>query len=137
MVIYRAHVGAVREPLEGVELAHRVSRYGEDSARHGNRTYRGGSKGDRLPRPRLAQVLATADVGVVPLRPKGSTDTCGSPLKMFDYLAAGLPTVATVHGPVDSELRGSHRVYDFIHEVAREAIYEAVVDAGNGREVQS
>lgn len=49
-----------------------------------------------LPRAKLPDTLSHYDVGLVPLKPKGASDVCGSPLKLFEYLAAGLPVVATV-----------------------------------------
>lgn len=47
------------------------------------------------PRERLPAILAKSDIGLVPLKPKGASDVCGSPLKLFEYLAAGLKVVAT------------------------------------------
>lgn len=39
--------------------------------------------------------VSTASVGLVPLVPKPGTTALGSPLKLFDYLAVGIPTVAS------------------------------------------
>lgn len=50
-----------------------------------------------VPHPRVAELLAGIDVGVVPyLRP----DIYFSPLKLFEYLAAGVPVVAADAGDV-------------------------------------
>jgi glycosyltransferase involved in cell wall biosynthesis len=46
-------------------------------------------------RPEVARILAKADVGVVPLRAKAGSGVCGSPLKLFEYLAAGIPVVSS------------------------------------------
>lgn len=47
------------------------------------------------PKAVVDHVLASANIGLVPLRSKGGSDICGSPLKLFEYLAAGLPVVAS------------------------------------------
>jgi glycosyltransferase involved in cell wall biosynthesis len=47
-----------------------------------------------LPRAELAALLRTADVGVIPHRRSPLTEAM-SPLKLYEYLAGGLPVVAT------------------------------------------
>lgn len=40
-------------------------------------------------------VLRRGDIGVIPTSPLGTQGICNSPLKLFEYLALGLPCVAT------------------------------------------
>jgi teichuronic acid biosynthesis glycosyltransferase TuaH len=47
-----------------------------------------------LPRAQLAEMIRSADVGLVPHRRTGLTETM-SPLKLYEYLAGGLPVAAT------------------------------------------
>jgi glycosyltransferase involved in cell wall biosynthesis len=47
-----------------------------------------------LPRAELAALLRTADLGVIPHRRSALTEAM-SPLKLYEYLAGGLPVVAT------------------------------------------
>lgn len=43
----------------------------------------------------VAERVSNASVGLAPLTTKGASDTCGSPLKVFEYLAMGRPVVGT------------------------------------------
>jgi glycosyltransferase involved in cell wall biosynthesis len=47
-----------------------------------------------LPRTQLAELIRAADVGLVPHRRTALTETM-SPLKLYEYLAGGLPVAAT------------------------------------------
>ena len=46
-----------------------------------------------LDRAASLEIVADATVGVIPLKPKHSSRELGSPLKLFDYLSVGVPTV--------------------------------------------
>ncbi|TWE12017.1 glycosyltransferase [Rudaeicoccus suwonensis] len=49
---------------------------------------------DPLPKPELARLLAAADIGIHCIEPLPILTTGMSPNKLFDYMAAGLPTVS-------------------------------------------
>ena len=50
---------------------------------------------DRVPTPAVATWLAAVDVGAMPYPATEHYATAMSPLKLFEYMAAGLPIVAT------------------------------------------
>jgi teichuronic acid biosynthesis glycosyltransferase TuaH len=54
---------------------------------------------DPLPRTQLAELIRGADVGLVPHRRTALTETM-SPLKLYEYLAGGLPVAATDLAPM-------------------------------------
>jgi teichuronic acid biosynthesis glycosyltransferase TuaH len=54
---------------------------------------------DPLPRARLAELILNADVGLVAHRRTALTETM-SPLKLYEYLAGGLPVAATDLAPM-------------------------------------
>jgi glycosyltransferase involved in cell wall biosynthesis len=43
----------------------------------------------------VAKMVRRGDIGIVPTLPNGTQGICNSPLKLFEYLALGLPCVAT------------------------------------------
>lgn len=53
---------------------------------------------DPMPKPRLAGLLAGADVGLLCLAPVAAFAECSAPNKLAEGLAAGLPMVANVPG---------------------------------------
>jgi glycosyltransferase involved in cell wall biosynthesis len=48
-----------------------------------------------VPRSALVECAAGADVGVIPYEPVGLNNTYSTPNKLFDFMAAGLPIVAS------------------------------------------
>ena len=50
---------------------------------------------DPVDRSLLVPLAAQADLGVIPYEPVGLNNTLSAPNKLFDYLAAGLPVVAS------------------------------------------
>jgi glycosyltransferase involved in cell wall biosynthesis len=56
-----------------------------------------------MPHPEIPRLLATLNAGVAPLSAAG--DAYFSPLKLFEYMAAGVPIVAARFGQVPSLIR--------------------------------
>lgn len=77
-------------------------------ARRGDRGYRGLSLG-RVPYERMPEIVASADIGVAPY----DTSRLGqlrlgfywSPLKIFEYMASGLPTITIPRPPLTEIVR--------------------------------
>lgn len=61
---------------------------------------------DPLPKPRLAGLLAGADIGLQCLAPVPAFAELTAPNKLMDYLAAGLPVVANLGGAAARLLAG-------------------------------
>ena len=61
---------------------------------------------DPLPKPRLAGLLAGADIGLQCLAPVPAFAELTAPNKLMDYLAAGLPVVANLGGSAARLLAG-------------------------------
>jgi glycosyltransferase involved in cell wall biosynthesis len=60
----------------------------------------------RLPYEQMAKFLCTYYIGVAMFKP-GNAATYSSPLKLFDYMAAGLPIIATDIGDIGKIVRNS------------------------------
>jgi glycosyltransferase involved in cell wall biosynthesis len=82
---------------------------------------------DEVPHHEIAGHLTSADVGFIPFVVNQVTDPC-SPLKVFEYLAAGMPVVSSplagVHG-----YPGMHYYASF--DELRQATLDAVADAAD------
>lgn len=62
----------------------------------------------RLENSQVAEILAITDVSVAPF-PYASSDIVGSPLKLFEYMAAGCPVIASwapIHDVIEHEVNG-------------------------------
>ncbi len=67
-----------------------------------------------VPHDRVVQYLAASDVCIVPTRRnRDKSEFFGSPTKLFEYLAAGKPIIASPEGQVRDVLLGSLYVSEF------------------------
>jgi glycosyltransferase involved in cell wall biosynthesis len=80
---------------------------------------------DPLPKSELANVLASADAGMMLLRDAAMFSFAVSPNKLFDYLSAGIPVICNVPGET-ADLLASSRAGIQTRDTSAQALVDAV-----------
>lgn len=80
-----------------------------------------------MERTAALELVSRSNVGIIPLRPKTGSIELGSPLKLFDYVAMGLPTVVP---RLDGCSSVDSRLVHYYEYSSQTEFVEAVLGAG-------